>query len=172
MRRMLLAVVGLGLGAGFLGLFFGLIAWEWSEPMPNGNPPGCYPLAVEGTQLRVLFQAEYRGPMNGSVCGTAAAVLVENMGLVPLSRGAVVLEQQGRTLVFELKDLKPGERILLLEKDAQPYQPGRPQRCYGWTENGALLLTQRPEPFIPSHSTESSGSHNPDTHASRENCRR
>ena len=74
--------------------------------------------------------------------------LFQNIGLIDLynsifgtsleffpllnTQGAVVLEWEDRRMVFELWDIPPGARVLVLEKDKQRFFMGMPTGCYGW----------------------------------------
>ena len=138
MRKMLLAVIGAGSAAVLLTILGIQATLQWMESAPGAG--GCvktgYPMAVAGTDLVVRYQAHFQGPFwedveqRRSVSTTALSVW--NPGEKYILQGAVVLEWEGRTLVFEIRELPPGGEVLVLEKDAQPYIPGVPEFCYGW----------------------------------------
>lgn len=138
MRKTLLAVVMVGYGMGMLFLFGAVVLLQLmpSEPRPVMGEGGLYPLAVPDTELWVLQLTEYAGPFledpdSGKTVRTAA-VLVENRGGLFVSAGAVVLQRQQEQLVFELRDLPPGEKVLVLEKDAQAFAGALGWECCGW----------------------------------------
>ena len=93
-------------------------------------------MEVEGTDLTVIYIAGYAGAFweddSGAVVENTAVLLVENSGDLLAAEGAVILQWEGETMVFELEGIPPGQRVLILEKDAQPYRPGLPSACYGW----------------------------------------
>jgi hypothetical protein len=79
--------------------------------------------------------ASYEGPFwedssDAEVVDTAA-LLVENTGGF-IAQGAVVMEWEDRRMVFELQDLPPGAKVLVLEKDKQRFCSQTPTGCYGW----------------------------------------
>jgi len=137
MRKMLLAVIGVGSAAVLLTILGirGTLQWMEAASISGGGITG-YPMAVAGTDLVVRYQAPYQGPFwedakqRRTVSTTALSVW--NPGEKYILQGAVVLEGDGRTLVFEIRELPPGGEVLVLEKDAQPYTPGIPKSCYGW----------------------------------------
>ena len=137
MRKMVLAVVMVVSGLGML-LLFGAVVWiQW---MPKETAPvreWVFPMAVPDTQLRVLLLTEYRGPFlekpDSGLTVASAAVVVENGGGLFLSAGAVVLQRGQEQLVFEVRDLPPGEKALVLEKDAQGFSGTVGWHCFGWT---------------------------------------
>ena len=137
MRKMMLAVVIAVSGLGML-LLFGTVVWlQW---MPGDAKPLReleFPMVVPDTELLVLLLTEYRGPFlekpDSGLTVTSAAILVENGGGMFLSAGAVVLQRGQEQLVFEVRDLPPGEKVLVLEKDAQSYTGAAGWNCFGWT---------------------------------------
>lgn len=139
MRKMLLAVVCVGSGA-FMLLVFGMVVlYDVLPPRlePVMGQETALPMEVPQTALRVLQLTEYAGPFledpDSRETVRSAALLVENGGGLYIARGAVVIEQRDRTLVFEISDLPPGGKALVLEKDAQPYVREPDWSCYGWT---------------------------------------
>lgn len=135
MRKTLLAVVMVVSGVGMLLLFWVALLYQ---RMPEGVRPVMegFPMSVPETELWVLQLAEYAGPFledpdSGETVRTAA-VLVENRGGLFVSAGAVVLQRQQEQLVFELRDLPPGEKVLVLEKDAQAFAGALGWECCGW----------------------------------------
>ena len=142
MRRGLLTALSVVLGMVCM-LIFGVHMVIQCIPVQASQPrreaaAKSFPRAVEGTELKVQHLVSYEGPFweDGSeekVAGVAA-LLVENTGGMMVAHGAVVLEWEERTLVFELSALPPGSRVLVLEKDRQSYQNANPTQCYGWTQ--------------------------------------
>jgi len=139
MRKVLLAVVCVASG-GFMLLVFGLVVLYDALPPklePVMSQVTAYPVDVPDTALRLLQLTEYAGPFwenpQSHETVRSAAAPVENGGGLYISSGAVVVEQQDRTLVFEIEDLPPGGKALVLEKDAQPYVRQRFWSCYGWS---------------------------------------
>ncbi len=139
MRKGLLAVLSAGFGCVFL-LVFGLsIAWQCLRPSGSGQQhwDKSLPMAVEETPFSVLQMMHYQGPFWEDGTGTSvervAALLVENTGGEAVAQGAVVLQWECETLVFEVYVLPPGEKVLVLEKDRQELPSMQPQRCYGWS---------------------------------------
>lgn len=138
MRKMLLAVLIVVSGGGMLLLF---CLAQLVHAMPPGivsekGNPGGFPLEVSETPLWVLQLVEYMGPnlekpedLESVRC---AAVLVENRGGLYLSAGAVILQRQEAQLVFEVRDLPPGQQVLVLEKDTQDYTGAAGWQCCGW----------------------------------------
>ena len=143
MRKGLLTVLSVGFGCMFLLLFGISIACQClSVPkllqQSNGNVSQSYPVAVEGTPLLVRQMVCYEGPFweDGTAASVerVAALLVENTGGEFVSRGAIVLQWEEQTLVFELYVLPPGEKVLVLEKDRQNLPETQPEMCYGWSQ--------------------------------------
>ena len=138
MRKMLLAVVCVGSGAFMMLLFGAVVLYQTLPPYlePVVSKGTNFPLTVPDTPLAVLQVTQYTGPFlekaGSQETVTAAALLVENVGGLYVAQGAVILELSGRQLVFELRDLPPGGKALILEKDAQPYIRETVWSCYGW----------------------------------------
>lgn len=140
MKKGLLAVLSVGSGCVLLLLFGVSILYQCLNDsvlaLPWQGPP--FPMKVEGTALSVLQLMPYEGPFwEAGVAASverAAALLVENTGGEYVSQGAVVLQWEGTTLVFELYLLPPGEKALVLEKDRQTLPEKQPDRCYGWSQ--------------------------------------
>ena len=99
--------------------------------------PKPFPWVVQGTELRALQWVRYEGPFwedgTGEEVAAVAGLVVENTGGETVASGAVVLEWEDATLVFELSLLPPGERVLVLEKNRQQFPQVLPQECYGWS---------------------------------------
>lgn len=140
MRRGLLAVLSVSWGCACLLLFgFGILCqWLLIHARPFSAPPTpSFPMKVEGTTLQVRQLLRYEGPFwedgTAETVDGVAAVMVENTGGEFVSRGAIVLQWEGQTLVFELYVLPPGERMLVLEKDRQELPKTQPELCYGWS---------------------------------------
>lgn len=137
MRRMMLAVSGAVAGGMLLLIFFCAIACQWMTARA-AEQPGVFsfPCRIPDTELTALQLARYQGPFwedrSGNATVDAAALLVENTGDLLVAEGAVVLEFDHETLVFEIAALPPGEQVLVLEKDAQKYPDVLPVACYGW----------------------------------------
>lgn len=135
MRRFLLAVVMIGAFGG-MGTVFCLAVLAQAEP-ENRGPVNGFPAAVSDTPLRVLQVMEYRGPFleapDAPENVRCAAILVENTGGLYVSAGAVILQRQDQQLVFELWDLPPGSRALILEKEAQVLRGSYGWKYCGWT---------------------------------------
>lgn len=137
MRRTILAVVSTTAGTLLLAMFVLCVMWQCVQVQASTMPSKLleFPCPVEGTSLKALQLARYEGPFlekrsDREVVDTAALVL-ENTGGY-LKSGAVVLEMGGAQLVFEIFDLPPGERVLVLEKDGRQFCEGILQACYGW----------------------------------------
>jgi len=142
MRKGLLAILGALSGLVMLLIFAVCITFQCItvqgtqvlQPVKQTNP---FPRAVTDTELFALQLVRYEGPFwednsNETVAGVAALV-IENRGCILASFGAVVLEWEKETLVFEFSALPAGERVLVLEKDRQPLPGAPPEKCYGWT---------------------------------------
>jgi hypothetical protein len=143
MRKGLLAVLSIGLGCVCLAVFACCIAWQCLgtrshlQQLPLKKEE-VFPMTVEDTPLAVLQMLPYQGPFweDGmeTTVDQVAALLVENTGGEFVSRGAVVLQWESATLVFEVYLLPPGERVLVLEKQRQKLPQLQLQRCYGWSQ--------------------------------------
>lgn len=138
MRKMLLAVLMVGSG-GIMLLFFGfVILYQVLPPKLQPVISGAliFPAEVPETPLRILQLTEYYGPFLEEPDQTqpmrTAAVLVENKGGLYIAQGAVILERIDAQLVFEIRDLPPGSKALVLEKDAQMALGAMGWSCYGW----------------------------------------
>lgn len=137
MRRTMLAVVSTVSGTMLLVMFGLCIGWQCARAQASTVPQNVlqFPCAVEGTDLNALQLVRYEGPFlenrSGQEVANTAALVLENTGGF-LESGAVVLEMEGVRLVFELYDLPPGERVLVLEKDGRLFQEGLLLNCYGW----------------------------------------
>lgn len=134
-------ITGACAGGVLLALFALSVARQWVEvsavaPMPPQRLQ--LPCQVEGTYLLAKRLVRYEGPFredgtDEEVADVAALVLENHSGLV-IDRGAVILEWEGARMVFELSELPPGARMLVLEKDRQAYPVSPALRCYGWTQ--------------------------------------
>ena len=133
MRKTMLAVISTMTFSIMTGLFIVCIGFQC---MPvQARTLLQFPCAVEGTELMALQLASYEGPFledrsEREVVNTAALV-VENTGGF-LASGAVILEINDMRMVFELFDLPPGARVLVLEKDGRQFTTGTLTGCYGW----------------------------------------
>ena len=138
MRRTMLAVTSGVMGFVLLVLFGAAVLWQSMDVKASTLPLGklvSFPCDVSGTDLRALQLASYEGPFwedHGDAEVTdVAALLVENTGGF-IAQGAVVLEWEDDRMVFELRDLPPGARVLVLEKDMRRFLQAIPVGCYGW----------------------------------------
>lgn len=143
MRKGLLAVLSAGFGCVFMLVFGISIACQCLAStglLSQLKTAGLrrYPIAVEGTSLLVRQMVNYEGPFweDGTSASVerVAALLVENAGGEFVSRGAIILQWEEQTLVFELYVLPPGEKMLVLEKDRQDLPTLQPEMCYGWSQ--------------------------------------
>ncbi len=107
--------------------------------LPPQQPQRQYlqlPCEVKGTSLKALQLASYEGPFweddSADEVVQVAALVVENTADVLLTEGAVVLEAEGQTMVFELFYLPPGQRVLVLERDRKRYCRASQFQCSGW----------------------------------------
>lgn len=136
MRRMILGTVCAVTGCVLL-VVFGIALLRqtvWATVQPQEKRVQL-PGEVDGTNLKAYFLSQYRGPSledrSSDVTVEAAVLMVENTGCF-LATGAVVLETADTQLVFEIHDLPPGGRAMVLEKDGQSYVSGILTGCYGW----------------------------------------
>ena len=137
----MLAMFGAGAGIALLVLFGVYVLWQCTsvEAAVHGDSILQFPCPVAGTELTALQLASYEGPFledasQREVVNTAALVVENTGGFV--AKGAVVLEIGESRLIFELFDLPPGVRVLVLEKDAEPFAVGQISACYGWEMEG------------------------------------
>lgn len=152
MRRTMLAATSAVLGGILMAMFCVSILWQCvsvqAEVLAAEMVP--FPCSIAGSDMKVLQLVRYEGPFweddsEAEVVDTAALV-IENTGGY-LAAGAVVLEWKDARMVFELYDLPPGERVLVLEKDRQRFRQGAPSACYGWEtesypENTGLVTVE------------------------------
>ncbi len=137
MRKAMLAVVSAGMGGILLLVFCISIAWQCGRVQALELPAETlsFPCSVAGSDMLALQLVRYEGPFweddSKTEVADTAALLIENTGGY-LSEGAVVLEWEDSRMVFELYDLPPGKRVLVLEKDRQRFRLGIPSGCYGW----------------------------------------
>lgn len=136
MRKMLLTVLMVGSGGGMALLFCLVLLMQTLPPDVGGREIGCFPMEVPETPLWILQLTQYTGPFlekpNSTETVHSAAILVENRGGLYISAGAVILQRQEEQLVFEVRDLPPGARALVLEKDALSFEDVFRWRCCGW----------------------------------------
>lgn len=137
MRRTMLAATSVGMGGILMALFCISITWQCvsARAVELSERAVPFPYNIAGSDMRALQLVRYEGPFwednsEREVVDTAALV-VENTGGY-IAEGAVVLEWGDERMVFELFDLPPGERVLVLEKDRQLFRHGVPSGCYGW----------------------------------------
>ena len=137
MRRTMLAVTSVGMGGILLVLFCASIVWQCvsAQAVEVSEAVVPFPLDIAGSEMRALQLVQYEGPFwedesEVEVVNTAALVIENTGGYI--AEGAVVLEWGEGRMVFELFDLPPGERVLVLEKDRQSFRQGTPSGCYGW----------------------------------------
>ena len=137
MRKGMLAAASAGLGGILLILFTISIAWQWGQVHAQELPSQTltFPCDIADTDTRALQLVRYEGPFweddsEREVVNTAA-LLIENSGGY-LAAGAVILEWEDSRMVFEIFDIPPGEKVLVLEKDRQSFRCGVPVNCYGW----------------------------------------
>lgn len=137
MRRTMLVTASAGMGGILMVIFLLSITWQWGNVHAQElqiQPPQ-FPYDIAGSDMRALQLVRYEGPFWEDDSETevvdTAALLIENTGGY-LAAGAVVLEWGEDRMVFELYDLPPGEKALVLEKDRQRFRRGSPSACYGW----------------------------------------
>lgn len=133
----MLAVGSAATGVVLLLLFGVYILWQCTPAWVSTYPESLlqFPCPVSGTELVALQLVPYEGPfLEDAACRevvNTAALVLENTGSF-LATGAVVLEMGETRLVFELFDLPPEGKVLVLEKDGQPFTVGALSDCYGW----------------------------------------
>jgi len=139
MRRAMLVIVGFSAGGMMLIMLFAVAREQYGTAQAKGTDGRMtgYPMPVMNTELVAIQTAEYEGPFweDGSdeeVVGIAALV-VENTGGVIVSQGTVILEWGNERMVFELSQLPPGRRVLVLEKNRRRFITEEPTACYGWS---------------------------------------
>lgn len=135
MRRAMLLAVGVGAGGMvLLALCIRVAASVFPErkTVQSGTP-----VAVQGTCLEAITPACYEGLFweDGSdrPVTDIAALVVKNTGGCYIAQGAVVMDWGEDRYIFEISWLPPGEKALLLEKDAKTFLPHEDARFYGWT---------------------------------------
>ena len=138
MRKTMLAVTSGIIGFVLLVLFGAAVLWQGMAVKASAIPVGKvmpFPWDVENTHIRALQMVRYEGPFweshEDEEVVDVAALLVENTGGF-IDQGAVVLEWENKRMVFEVYDVPPGARVLVLEKDKQLFNPQTPTGCYGW----------------------------------------
>ena len=140
MRRVMLLIFGFGLG----GMALLTLAWWVKFPDQGIETIGVlhrdafYPRSVMGTDLLAVSAVKYDGPFwedgSNEVVYGIAGLVVENQSGLLVSGGAIILETDEERLVFEISQLPPGGKVLVLEKDRRPYRAVTPISCYGWTK--------------------------------------
>ena len=140
MRRGILVIIGLGVGAMLLFCLVVGVRAQLLGEVPKAYAPRdtFYPRSVMGTDLLAVRTVEYSGPFwedgsNEEVL-KVAALIVENQGELMVSSGAVIVEFGKDRMVFELSFLPPGGKVLVLEKERKYYSNESPVSCYGWTK--------------------------------------
>lgn len=153
MRRGILVIIGLGVGAMLLFCLVVSVQAQLLGEVPKAYAPRdtFYPRSVMGTDLLAVRTVEYSGPFwedgsNEEVL-KVAALIVENQGELMVSSGAVIVEFGKDRMVFELSFLPPGGKVLVLEKERKYYSNESPVSCYGWTkkeypENPGLISVE------------------------------
>lgn len=153
MRRGILVIIGLGVGAMLLFCLVVSVQAQLLGEVPKAYAPRdtFYPRSVMGTDLLAVRTVEYSGPFwedgsNEEVL-KVAALIVENQGDLMVSSGAVIVEFGKDRMVFELSFLPPGGKVLVLEKERKYYSNESPVSCYGWTkkeypENPGLISVE------------------------------
>jgi len=153
MRRGILVIIGLGVGAMLLFCLVVSVRAQLLGEVPKAYAPRdtFYPRSVMGTDLLAVRTVEYSGPFwedgsNEEVL-KVAALIVENQGELMVSSGAVIVEFGKDRMVFELSFLPPGGKVLVLEKERKYYSNEGPVSCYGWTkkeypENPGLISVE------------------------------
>lgn len=153
MRRGILVIIGLGIGAMLLFCLVVSVRAQLLGEVPKAYAPRdtFYPRSVMGTDLLAVRTVEYSGPFwedgsNEEVL-KVAALIVENQGELMVSSGAVIVEFGKDRMVFELSFLPPGGKVLVLEKERKYYSNESPVSCYGWTkkeypENPGLISVE------------------------------
>ncbi len=137
MRKAILAAISVGMSGILLIMFLLSVAWQWGHVHAQELPAQSltFPCSIAGSDMRALQLVRYEGPFWEDDSETEvvdiAALLIENTGGY-LAEGAVVLEWEDARMVFELYDIPPNEKVLVLEKDRQRFRKGVPLTCYGW----------------------------------------
>jgi len=97
------------------------------------QPEGALPVKVPGTQLRIQALVRYEGPYwedgTGEHVSNVAALLLENTGEEGISYAQVSLLLDGNKYEFEFTYLPAGARVLVPEKNRQPYVLGQVTDC-------------------------------------------
>ncbi len=137
MRKTMLVAASAMMGGILLVAFLLSVTWQWGRAHAREltAQPLAFPCGIAGSDMTALQLVRYEGPFweddsEAEVVDTAA-LLIENTGGY-LAEGAVILEWEDGRMVFELYDLPPGEKVLVLEKDRQRFRRGMPTGCYGW----------------------------------------
>lgn len=137
MRRTMLVVTSAGMGGILLVFFCVSVIWQCVQVQAQELPPVVmpFPCDIVNSDMKALRLVRYEGPFweddSEAEVVDVAALVIENTGGY-IAEGAVVLEWGEERMVFELYDLPPGERILVLEKDRQRFRRESPTGCYGW----------------------------------------
>lgn len=150
LKRTLLLIGALtGCLGGFVGFIFSVGAvlqrpedctvFTLSEPI-------TLPCRVEGTGLIAQQLVMYEGPYleNGGDVPVSdiTALLLYNDGKQEIDQTEVILTAQ-QELTFLASNIMPGARVLVLEKNATPWQQWQVLGCSGWVN--AVAGSQMPE---------------------------
>ena len=137
MRKAMLVAASAGMGGILLLVFLISVGWQWGNVYARELPQArlSWPCEIPGSDMKALQLVRYEGPFweddSETEVADTAALLIENTGGY-LDSGAVILEWEEVRMVFELYDLPPGEKVLVLEKDRQRFRRDLPINCYGW----------------------------------------
>ena len=137
MRKAMLAAISAGMSGILLVMFLISVAWQWGHVHAQELPAEslAFPCGIADSDMRAVQLVRYEGPFweDDSETETVdtAALVIENTGGY-LAEGAVVLEWEDVRMVFELYDVPPDGKVLVLEKDRQRFRKGVPLACYGW----------------------------------------
>ena len=94
---------------------------------------GALPVKVPGTQLRIQAMVQYEGPYwedgTGAYVSNVAALMLYNASDSGIAYAQVTLQLEGKTYEFEFTYLPAGGRLLVPEKNGQPYTRGNVTDC-------------------------------------------
>lgn len=92
-----------------------------------------FPIVVKGSELIAEHAVRYEGPFledtKQEPVSDVLALMVYNPGGKFVDNALLCLQQGERVLLFEITMLPPGSRVLVLEKNAQPYTEDGFSRC-------------------------------------------